>query len=286
MKLKYLSLVSFLILVCCVVAQGRYEKRMKLSGTIKASPGAIEYETVSETNGTLDVLFVEEEYLSGIDVLFADGHKSISDEMYSTRYRYAENTPEGVRMVDINSNYTSGRLFYTVKSARLAMNINEMDVPLTGFSREARLYKNEENKWIEGKQPKWIKEDGTFEKGKYLILVDLILESDNAAMVTDDEPNSRYYSDPYLFRLDGLLSLFDMNRPSRFAMMDYFDKMSLDPENEFVIYLQPGERTTCTIGFIVEDTWLSNPSDFSQLTLCNTQGVKDSVYINLGLELY
>lgn len=274
MKSKFLRVFIISLLGCCITIGAIHTYQTKTHITQKDFP-----------NPNTDILFVEEDHTSGIEILFADGPNSVTDEMYEVKYQYAENTPDGVRMVDVNSSYSSGRLFYTVKSARLVTSTDEMKVPLSGFTRDARLYKDEENNWIEGTLPKWIKEDGTFDTGTYLILLDIIVENDNAAMVTDDEPNSRYYSDPYFFRIDGLLSLFDMNRPTRFRMMDYFSEMDSDLESEFIVYLQPGECITCTVGFIVEDKWLANSKNLSQLSICNTQGIANSVFINLGLEL-
>lgn len=71
-------------------------------------------------------------------------------------------------------------------------------------------------------------------------------------------------------------------------MMDYFSEMGeigTDLESEFIVCLQPGESITCTVGFVVEDKWLANSSDLSQLSICNTQGIANSVFLNLGLEL-
>lgn len=277
MKSKYLKVFIISLLGCCIAIGDIHSYQTKNHEAQK-----------DFSNENTDILFVEEDHISGIEILFADGSNSVTDEMYEIKHQYAENTPDGVRMVDINSNYSSGRLFYTVKSARLVTSVDEMQVPLSGFSHDARLYKDEENNWIEGTQPKWIKEDGTFDTGTYLILLDVVLENDNAAMVTDDDPNSRYYSDPYYFRIDGLLSLFDMNRPTKFRMMDYFSEMGeigTDLESEFIVCLQPGESITCTVGFVVEDKWLANSSDLSQLSICNTQGIANSVFLNLGLEL-
>lgn len=113
-----------------------------------------------------------------------------------------------------------------------------------------------------------------------MILVDMILESDNAAMTANTD-----YPDPYLFRIDGLLSLFDGKDSASFLMMSYFSEMGKDPAHEFYVHIEPGQRIACTVGFVVEDQWLNNSGDLSRLCLCNTQGVKDSVFLNLGLEL-
>lgn len=73
-----------------------------------------------------DDLFAGEEHTSNIDTIVADGTDSVTGDIYADRYRYAEDTLEGVRMVDVNSQYTSGRLFYTVQSVRLARSTEEM----------------------------------------------------------------------------------------------------------------------------------------------------------------
>lgn len=263
--MKAKSFKSFFLLACCIAFGGILGCRAEVQ------------ELVEEPKG---VLFAEKEHSSDIDTIVAEGADSVTGDMYADKYRYAKNTPEGVQMVDVNSKYTSGRLFYTVQSARLVRSTEEMGIPLSGFSYEARLYKNAENQWTEGNQPKWIQEDGTFDEDIYLILVDMILESDNAAMTANtDSP------DPYLFRIDGLLSLFDGKDSANFLMMSYFSEMGKDPAHEFYVHIEPGQRIACTVGFVVEDQWLNNSGDLSQLCLCNTQGVKNSVYLDLGLTM-
>ena len=266
------AITCFVCICICVIIGRNLDKRYSVQET--------------GTNVNFDRLYVEKEHPIDFDKVKAEnandtnGHVK-SQHIYAEMYQYAENTINGVKTVYFNPYFISGRLFITAKSVKLITNIQEMNTTIDGFCREARLYKDKNNQWHEGEKPPWILDDGSVKDGIYFILIDISIENDDAAIISQIDS----YDDPYLFNASTLFSLFDMAAPAMSTGMYYFSGYGAAPQDEFMFHLEPGKTNDYVIGFVVEDEWLAQPSDLGQLYICNTQGIKNSVYIPLNLKV-
>ena len=272
--------ILMILLTGCTKSQDNMQVSMLNQPDIELTNPSINSEKETDTG----VLKVDHE--CKIDDFNTEG-TSPTNISLDVAHQYFKNTSDGVKILEFNPRFASGCLWVTAHSARVATSIDEMNLPLDGFSYEACLYKNDENKWEKGDQPEWIKADGNFQEGVYLVLIDITVENDGASIKVDPDKQGGFLGDPYLFNMDGIFSLFDFNRESGYLTIDYFSGISgepeYDPDFELLFRLEPGASKSYTIGFVVEENWLSDSADLSQLYIGNTMGLPEGVYINIGL---
>lgn len=202
---------------------------------------------------------------------------------------YSRQTDKGVELIDFDNRYTSGYLLYTITSARVATSVEEMQCPPDGFLLEA-CYSEEK---VDGyslvlDMPPFVQDDGSFRDGYCVVLVDITVESRNAAMRTGEMID---YDDPYLFRADSLITLVDLEDDqgdypgANYSYKDirYFSEKDQFPEHETAFRLEPGETIDCTVGYILNAESYGGTIDFSRFRACTSSGHPDSALVDLNL---
>lgn len=199
-------------------------------------------------------------------------HGPVTAENWRDAWSYAAHTEEGVQLAFIDSEFASGKLVYTITGADVITNIRDLTTKKEGFSREACLELDSNNEWQKLEQPPCIREDGSFEEGWYLVLLQLSVTNDNAVAAGKD---------PYLFNAQCLLTLADLRYKTagnyRCMTIDYFSGLDEYSKHPFSFCLEPGENTVFTVGYLVR-----NP-DFSALRACTTTGGEQSTFVDLQL---
>ena len=211
----------------------------------------------------------------------ANGEKSFSQQDLMAIYAYAEKTDEGIRMIETDNSFVSGRLIYTLTDIRVAKHADELSIGTDGFTYEACLTKDENNRWTDGVRPDFIDESGAFAEGWSVVVVDITVYNDDAAMVTDEN----HYDDPYVFRADCLLNIADCSKPAThnypYSTPDYFSEINGRKEHEFAFRLEPGEEISFSIGFMVSTELMLGAYDIRNLKLCKTSGSVNSCFIDI-----
>ena len=121
--------------------------------------------------------------------------------------------------------------------------------------------------------------------GICLILLDVEVTSENALnwTVYDLDENGKpkgLYSDPYVFRIDGMYRLQEkeslpfLNPRGWFPM--FFDCYNMTDEHPFAYRILPGETHTYTLGFLVGTNWYGEGWQLSDLWIDFPFGVPDS----------
>ncbi len=190
-----------------------------------------------------------------------------------------------------------GELHYTLSNVRLIC--HQKDIPRAeGFQEDAAcifpgLAANPfENTSIY--YPDFITEDGSFLPGAYLLLVDITVTSNGAKAYTIydlDEggyPKGQFEEDN-LFHADSMLGL--MSTPqyvageTLFYGIDYYSERGKLEEHPLIYRLDPGQSTTFTLGFLVDDEAYGGRFNIEELAFCNVMGdLPDAVYIWLNLK--
>ena len=206
-----------------------------------------------------------------ISKCYSTGSKSINISQYEDIMSYGEDVDDGVRLMFLKSNFESGRLFYTVNSVELISHIDQLNTKKEGFSTEAcGIWDDENAQWLQSDMPGCIHTDGSFQEGYSLMLVHITVESDNATLDTQGSENS---DNPFLFNASSLLVLTDLSQPvgkhylSFYA--DYFSGLNDFSEHEYAFYLEPGNSTELTLGFIIGREEFDKKVDLSSLRLSN-----------------
>lgn len=223
-----------------------------------------------------------------IDSIDPNQYGNLSIDTIFETTKYARKTEKGVELINVNNDYVSGYLLYTITSARVATSVEEMQCSPDGFLRDTYLTLDQNGNWEQLDTPTHIQEDGTFVEGYYVILVDITVENHDAARRTD---LPGYYEDPYLFRADGLLFLADMeaergdypNANYSYDYLDYFSQKDSYPEHPCVFRLEPGETIDFTVGFLLDSEAYGGTIDFSRFRACTTSGHPDSAFVDLNL---
>ncbi len=229
-------------------------------------------------------------YDTEIAGICANGIHSFSQETLSKIFKFAENTPQGVKLIRVDNLFVSGRLTYTITGARWVDNLSQSDCKEDGFSSESRYVRSEGSQhWVEHDLPAGVEADGSIADGWYFLLVDITVESVDAAM---DVEELGEYSDPYVFRADELLWLVDISQQKvggsyRAMNIQYFSERNMCIEHEFAFRLNPGQTVDFSVGFLFDETDLEalNPEgehDVKNLRGCNTTGNEDDVFINFN----
>ena len=213
--------------------------------------------------------------------LRANGAKSFSQQELISIYAYAEKTDQGIRMIETNNSFVSGRLIYTVTDIRVAKHADELPIGIDGFTCEACLTKDENYRWTEGIRPDFIDESGAFAEGWCVVVVDITVYNDDAAMLIGENSNH----DPYVFRADSLLNIADCSKPAAYnypySTPDYFSQINRGKGHEFAFRLEPGEETSFSIGFMVSTELMLGAYDLRNLKLCKTSGSVNACMIDI-----
>lgn len=214
--------------------------------------------------------------IASLEDIGVHGAGSITAEDWRASWLYAEHTEKGVQLAHIDSDLQSGKLIYTITSADVITNLNDLKTKKDGFSYDACLALDSNNEWQKLEQPACIHEDGSFEEGWCLVLLNILVMNDNA--VNTDEP--------YQFDAGRLLTLADLRYKTagnyRCKYIDYFSGFNNNAEREFSFILEPGEEKSFTIGYLLNDS--SGKMDFSALRACTTTGGEMSTFVNLKLD--
>lgn len=213
--------------------------------------------------------------------LRANGAKSFSQQELISIYAYAEKTDQGIRMIETNNSFVSGRLIYTVTDIRVAKHADELPIGIDGFTCEACLTKDENYRWTEGIRPDFIDEFGAFAEGWCVVVVDITVYNDDAAMLIGENSNH----DPHVFRADSLLNIADCSKPAAYnypySTPDYFSQINRGKGHEFAFRLEPGEETSFSIGFMVSTELMLGAYDLRNLKLCKTSGSVNACMIDI-----
>jgi len=123
--------------------------------------------------------------------------------------------------------------------------------------------------------PDFIQEDGTFANGLRLVLLDVVITSEEAKNWVKSKGNAYgnnagLFDDPYLFRIDGIYSLREISatngdQPFTWTPV-FFSEMGTVEAHPFAYRLEPGEKICVTVGFLMGNYWDGSDMDLS--TLC------------------
>lgn len=217
------------------------------------------------------------ETISSLDDIGVHSPGSITAQDWYDSWLYAEHTEKGVQLAHIDSEFESGKLVYTITAADVITNICDLSTKQNGFSYEACLVLDNNNEWQKLDRPGCICEDGSFEDGWHLVLLDISVKNDNAILIGEE---------PFLFDAGRLLTLVDLRYKTvgnyRCQYIDYFSGLDAGSSQEFSFYLEPGEEKSFTIGYLIQDS--SGKMDFSALRACTTTGGEMSAFVNLKLD--
>ena len=190
----------------------------------------------------------------------------------------------------------SGRLEYTVTGVRIVENVSDLPNP-AGFGNEAVPLYNETGaeqiyKYQSDRYPSFLLSDGGFVPALTVVLVDVTVESFDAVARTKKDTDSHgrgggQYDDPYLFQADALLTVVDRGRrqlntePMEGWNFDwgiakdqgiyqewhlgYFSAPGESPDATFCYRLEPGQKRSFTLGFLVTNRSDGTPRDLSGL---------------------
>lgn len=190
-----------------------------------------------------------------------------------------------------------GELHYTLSNVRLVC--HEDDIPRAeGFQEDAAcIFPGLAANPFEDASvhyPDFITEDGSFIPGAYLLLVDITVTSNGAKAYTIYDLDEGGYpkgqlEEDNLFHADGMLGL--MSTPgyiageTLFYGIDYFSERGKLEEDPLIYRLDPGQSTTFTLGFLVDDEAYGGRFHIEDLAFCNIMGdLPDAVYIRLDLK--
>lgn len=244
---QYLLFAACLVTVLCACQkQGDYKQAEKDYRTSETAPIVTDFHEVEDNNQELSI--VSDFYPQYIEI-GADNQQSRSKD-YRKVIQYAEYTDTGIQMMQIHSNYLTGRLLYSIGNIRVADSVDEMGVPSNCFSPEiCEIGPNGERL-----QPNWILEDGTFNKYR-VILVDVTITNDGACLETEEDKFGNE-SDPYTFSAGSLLFLYNDAVESggfysNYDTVRYFSGMQDNADYAYSFQLTPGETADFTLGFII-----------------------------------
>ena len=178
-----------------------------------------------------------------------------------------------------------GRLVHTIKSVRIITNAK--DIPTTGgFDdyRPACTYDENGNETV-WHYPEFVKNNGDFVEHVRLVILDIVVTSDNAENWTindlDENGNPKgHYADPYVFRIDGKYSLSDTTaaKHNRFWTPDFFSALNYAEEHPFAYRLLPGESVSFSVGFLVGNDYDGSKIPISTLFIRIPFGLLGSDY--------
>ena len=152
----------------------------------------------------------------------------------------------------------------------------------------------------------WFTEDGAYDNGCRIILVDVTVKNEDATAWLASGENQGLFEDPYAFYVYSTVGIADTSQlyenketgTRSFAFTSNFLYFSLvgqyDGEDgshipgivAYATQLRPGESISFTIGYPVHANSDGSPKDLSQLVLCvnGNADVETGLFIDMGLE--
>lgn len=163
--------------------------------------------------------------------------------------------PTFVKHLDYSMNngklLVDNALSYTIENSRLITSGSRVDLPLDNFLWGFTL----QTTWDKQtrKYPEGITSDGCLAEGFYMVILDV--ECTNLNAMLEDNEKTSYYGDPFLFRADGLLELFDDVMPENNlyhqTSINYFSTEGKQfSDHPCLFSVSVGETTRFTIGFL------------------------------------
>lgn len=205
-------------------------------------------------------------------------------------------------------NIKSGSLYCSFSNARFIDNLDNLPVSGNQYFRGGQsLYFINDGKTtkVDVDDSYFSNQDGMLYDGCYLLLVDVTITSNNATEWISSEMHTHSdgakvpagdYTDPYLFRIDAIVSLSDTSIPTinndgavkpdsyYTRSINYFSIMGKEEENPILFRVEPGDEISFTIGFLVGDNRRGGQNDLSSLVLSDYDGGFEGDFIDLNLE--
>ena len=133
--------------------------------------------------------------------------------------------------------------------------------------------------------PEFIQQDGEFVDGVHMILLDVEITSENAENWTVYDLNENgdpkgLYSDPYVFRIDGMYWLREkealpgLNPRGWFPM--FFSGYNTTDEHVFAYRILPGEKQSYTLGYLVGTKRNCDPWKLNEIWIRFPYGIPGS----------
>lgn len=183
-----------------------------------------------------------------------------------------------------------GQLIHTVLDMHIIKDINDfaLEGKFADFGSVCIYSDNGEETIYH--YPDFVDETGRFLDDIELLLLTISIESFNAHHWTSADINENpyvggMYSDPYIFRIDGIYSL-QKDFGSGFSAGDYpafFSEMDSVDEHPFAYRLEPGNETVVTIGFLIGDNPVTGKHlDYSNMRIRIPGGGGSEFFIDLS----
>lgn len=169
--------------------------------------------------------------------------------------------------LEVNTGLSAGSLRMTVTDVSLIT--DGADLPPKEFFLE--------------QYDRYVSSDGSLKEGSCFVVLDLQIESIDAAAELDLNNE-----DPYLFRADSLLTLVDLTEKQSknyyYQNINYFSLFGSNEQHPFAFNLNPGDSIEFSIGFFVGNKKDGSERDLSQLRACTSSGNPKSDFIDLNLD--
>lgn len=205
----------------------------------------------------------------------------------------------------------SGKMNFTISNPRIIN--HSSDMPGGDFSSAvASIWTNGEVKeyvCYSKRFPSFIQEDGSFVEGVQLIAVDITVTNIDAVALTQKDADSEgkgggNYTDPYVFRVDGLLGFTDTGASTGAMSVVggdyssgnlplwspcYFSALNNCTEHPFAFRLEHGETVTYTVGIVIGNNKDGSARDLSTIAVRIAAAKyvsgeeSDIYYVTLGL---
>lgn len=182
----------------------------------------------------------------------------------------------------------SGKFVFTLANPRLISHMSDLpDEPVknagfteaTGFTfalppddPERTDHNTHKNIYY----PDFVREDGSFLDGAYLLLLDITVESQDAVNFTTMDKDEGglpmgLYSDPYVFRTESIVNAGvagdEQEDPVPCTFLFYYSGFGSCSENDLAFRVEPGESITFTIGFPISDIRHGGIFDLNKISL-------------------
>lgn len=196
-------------------------------------------------------------------------------------------TPEPFQVMsyDYKGNmFAAGNLVVTVLDAWVVDHIDEMPAEGGMYPYDWNLNMGEGWTVYYDDLEDFVQEDGSFEEGVFLVMVKTTVENMDASVYIPENDQFKY-QDPYMFRLQNMivLSELDINRKWTASYSSLYES---HPDHPMAIHLGPGEAVELTVGFWVGDNWDGSTRDLSNLAAACKETPDGWVKIPLGLSNY
>lgn len=217
------------------------------------------------------------------DIASYTGEEESLNHLMDQAVSYAEYTEDGVKMVRFPSARTAGNLIYTIKNPRIVDQVGSGGMTISGLSADTRMVFSEADGWQELESPNWIKEDGSFETGYSVLLVDINVYNNQAVQDEQYGKNGEFLGEN-AFSAAGLIYLSNME-PTRtgrsylYTDITYYDAIKSDTDYPWLFNVLPGEEVEFTVGFVLGPQFPFGNDE--KLFLTNTCGNTKGVYVQV-----